>query len=81
MFLYENKYGVAKLQNLETYQKLFDMIPTVFKGSLTKSFLQARIIAKVALYFPEEAKQLYVKYLQQNPNSTFKKDLEIIVKP
>lgn len=81
MFLYENKYGVAKLQDLETYQKLFDMIPTAFMGKLTKSFLQARIIAKVALYFPEQAKQLYSKYLEQNPDSRFKKDLEVIVKP
>lgn len=81
MFLYENKYGVVKLQDFETYQKLFNMIPTAFMGKLTKSFLQARIIAKVALYFPEQAKQLYIKYLEQNPDSRFKKDLEVIVKP
>jgi hypothetical protein len=80
MFVYQNKYGVANLQDFATYQKLFDMIPTAFMGKLTKSFLQARIIAKVVLYFPEQAKKLYSKYVEQNPNSIFKKDLEIIVK-
>lgn len=80
MFVYQNKYGVSNLQDIQSCQKLFDMIPMVFKGNLTKSFLQARIIAKVALYFPAEAKSLYEKYVKQNPQSIFTKDLEAILK-
>jgi hypothetical protein len=80
MFVYQNKYGVATIEDMKSYKQLFDMIATVFKGELTRSFLQARVIARVALYFPEEAKPLYEKYLKQNPKSIFTKDLEAIVK-
>ncbi len=81
LFVYQNKYGVYDLQALDSLKKLYETVPTIFRGELTKSFMQARIIARVAQNFPAEAKGLYVNYLQQNPNSMFKKELESIVKP
>ncbi len=81
LFLYQQKYGTSTVATIKDYQQLYEMIPTAFKGSLTRNFLQARVVAKIARDFPAQVQEFYTKYLQQNPTSIFNKDLASIVQP